>query len=258
MSNEHLDFVKIRTKEAALSSYRNYNNNVPRHLSKVEFLALQNLRKNKNIVIQKSDKGKSVVVVDKADYLDKLENLLNDTRKFEKINLKYDGILNFAINQEKRIDSILKKLVASNSISEETRRFLKPVGTRPGIMHGLCKVHKDIIDNCPPFRSILSAINTLTYKLANFLVPILKSLTSNEYMVKDSFAFAEEIVEQDSEFFMGSLDVDILFTNILLEETIDICTYTLFENMEKIEGLSKLEFKELLSLATKESDFIFN
>ena len=50
LSNEHLDFVKIRTKEAALSSYRNYSNNVPRHLSKVEFLALQNLRKNKNIV----------------------------------------------------------------------------------------------------------------------------------------------------------------------------------------------------------------
>ena len=124
-------------------------------------------------------------------------------------------------------------------------------------MYGLCKVHKDIIDNCPNFRPILSAINTLSYKLANFLVPILKSLTSNEYTVKDSFAFAEEIVEQDSEFFMGSLDVDSLFTNISLEETIDICTNTLFENMEKV-GLSKIEFKELLSLATKESYFTFN
>ena len=69
-------------------------------------------------------------------------------------------------------------------------------------MYGLCKVHKDI-DNCPPFRSILSAINTPTYKLAKFRVPILKSLTSNEYTVKDSFAFAEETVEhsEDSEFF---------------------------------------------------------
>ena len=49
---------------------------------------------------------------------------------------------------------------------------------------------------------------TLTYKLAKFLVPTLKYLTSNECRVKDSFAFAEEIVEQDSEIFMGSLDVD--------------------------------------------------
>ena len=138
LSNEDLDFVKTRTKEAALSSYGNYNNNVPQHISKEECLALQNLRKNKDIVIQKSDKGNSVVIVDKADYLDKMENLLNDTHKFEKINLKNDGILNFAVNQEKRVDNILKELVAANSISEETRKFFKPVGTRPGIIYGLC------------------------------------------------------------------------------------------------------------------------
>ena len=36
-------------------------------------------------------------------------------------------ILNFAVNQEKRVDSILKKLVATNSLSEETRKSLKPV-----------------------------------------------------------------------------------------------------------------------------------
>ena len=109
--------------------------------------------------------------------------------------------------KKKRVDNFLKKLVASNSIFEETKRSLKQVGTRSGIMYGLCKVQKDTIDNCPLFRPILSAINTPTYKLAKFLVPILKSSTSNECTLKDSFAFAEEIVEQDSEFFMGSLDM---------------------------------------------------
>ena len=43
-----------------------------------------------------------------------MENLLNGTQKFEKNNLKNDGILNFAINQEKHVDNILKKLVASS------------------------------------------------------------------------------------------------------------------------------------------------
>ena len=47
------------------------------------------------------------MVVNKADYLDKIDNLLNDRQKFEKINLKNDGILNFAINQEKRVGNIL-------------------------------------------------------------------------------------------------------------------------------------------------------
>ena len=131
MSNEDLDFVKTRTKDAALSCYRNYNNNLPRYFSNEEFLALQNLRTNKNIAIQKSDQGNSVVIADKVDYLDKMENLLNDTRKLENINLKDYGILNFSFNQEKYVDNILKELVASNSISEETRRSLKPVTTKP-------------------------------------------------------------------------------------------------------------------------------
>ena len=131
LSNEDLDFVKTRTKDAALSCYRNYNNNLPRYFSNEEFLALQNLRKNKNIAIQKSDQGNSVGIADKVDYLDKMENLLNDTRKLENINLKDYGILNFSFNQEKYVDNILKELVASNSISEETRRSLKPVATKP-------------------------------------------------------------------------------------------------------------------------------
>ena len=49
-----------------------------------------------------------------------------------------------------------------------------------------------------------------------------------------------------------------LFTNILLEETIEICTNELFKESATDEGLSKTEFKELLSLATKDSHFIFD
>ena len=104
-----------------------------------------------------------------------MENLLNDTRKFEKKNnLKNDEILNFPVNKEKPVENICKKLVASNSISEETRRSLRLFGTRPGIVYGLCKVHIDILNNCPPFGPILSASNTPTYKFAKFLVPVLK------------------------------------------------------------------------------------
>ena len=65
--NEDLDFVNTKTKEAVLSSYRSYNNNVPQSLSKEEFNSLQNLSKNKNLIIQKSDN--SVVIVQRRDYL---------------------------------------------------------------------------------------------------------------------------------------------------------------------------------------------
>lgn len=35
------------------------------------------------------------MIVDKADYLDRMLILLSDTRKFEKINIKNEGILSF-------------------------------------------------------------------------------------------------------------------------------------------------------------------
>lgn len=63
-----------------------------------------------------------------------MENHLNDLHEVEKNYLKNDEFLSFAVNHERRVDSISKKLVASNSISEETRRSQKPVRTKPGII----------------------------------------------------------------------------------------------------------------------------
>ena len=95
-------------------------------------------------------------------------------------------------------------------------------------------------------------------KHAKFLVPKLPSLTFNKFTVKDSFAFTEEIVHQDSKLFMGSFDVDSLFTNIPLKETINICTKFLYKGVDIIEGINKYEFENVFSLATQESYFMFN
>ena len=75
--------------------------------------------------------------------------------------------------------------------------------------------------------------------------------------MKDLFAFVEEMVQKDSDFFMVSQDVDSVLTNLPLHETIDICTNALFKSREKVR-VSKIEFKELFSLATKKSYFIYN
>ena len=65
-----------------------------------------------------------------------MENLLSDQRKFEKVTLKNDAFLNFVVKQEKNIDTIFNDLVDSNSMSKEMHQFVKPFGTRPGIMYG--------------------------------------------------------------------------------------------------------------------------
>ena len=48
-------------------------------------------RKNKNITIQKADKGNSVVIINRTIYILKMEELLSDRSKFTKVefNSKY-------------------------------------------------------------------------------------------------------------------------------------------------------------------------
>ena len=184
--------------------------------------------------------------------------ILSDLNKFEKVSIK-KRTLNFSINHEKNINNYLKRLEKSGTLSTEQYKKIKAVGSRPGILYGLCKVHKAITDVCSPFTSIFSAIGTPSYELAKFLVPKLSLITFNEFTVKYFFAFAEEIVHQDGKLFMGSLDVNTLFTNIPpLEETINLSTNLLYNNKDVIEGTNKSKFKNLLSLATQESHFTFN
>ena len=168
------------------------------------------------------------------------------------------GILNFSINHDKNINNFFNRLEKSGSLTTEQYKKIKTVGSRLGILYRLRKVHKTIIDVCPPFRPIFSAIETTSYKLARFLFTKLSSIMFNEFTVKYSFAFGEEILHQGSKLFMGSLDVDSFFTNIPLKETINIGASLLYNNKDFKEGIKKSKFKNLLSLATQESCLIFN
>ena len=117
-------------------------------------------------------------------------------------------------------------------------------------------ITKILINGLPPLRLILSTIATPTYKLTKFLVPLLSDTTQNEFTVKDSFTFVDEILTQNSDLYMASLDVDALFTNIPLDETIDICVKKLFKTPDtSVKGIIKNDFCDLLNLATKESFF---
>ena len=65
LSRDNLDHIKTKIKDLALTSFCNYNANIPQHLSNEEFEALKNLSANCNLIIQKVDKGNSFVLVEK-------------------------------------------------------------------------------------------------------------------------------------------------------------------------------------------------
>ena len=57
---------------------------------------------------------------------------------------------------------------------------------------------------------------------------------------------------------MASLDVDSLFTNVLLDETIEICVNELFKSHQTVSDLNKQQVLNMLSLTTKENFILFD
>ena len=159
---------------------------------------------------------------------------------------------------KKSLKDIIKPLCQKECLTKKEYDSIYPTGSRLGILYRSAKVHKPIIDNCPSFWPILSAIDTLTYILAKFLVPILSSLTVNEFTVHDSFSFAEEVPNFDADCIMASLNVESLLTNIPLDEIRENCINNLFSNNDTDHNFIKKDLEELLKFVSYESFFTFD
>ena len=57
---------------------------------------------------------------------------------------------------------------------------------------------------------------------------------------------------------MASFDVESLFTNISLQETIDLCVENLFQDRTHVDNLLKDSFRELLTRTMSESLILFD
>ena len=78
--------IKSKLLDTAFTSYNFFQRKRPvSNLSEAELNALENLTKNKNLVIQKADKGNTVVIINKNDYKTKIQNILSDSTKFKKL-----------------------------------------------------------------------------------------------------------------------------------------------------------------------------
>ena len=111
-------------------------------------------------------------------------------------------------------------------------RDLSPQGSKAGILYGLPKVHKV---NCPA-RPIMVSYWYIqyNYSLAKFLAPMLQPLASNQYTVHSSFSFVKGIIDFNfsPNTVMVSFDVVSLFTNIPLDETVNIILDNLFSETD--------------------------
>ena len=97
----------------------------------------------------------------------------------------------------------------------------------------------------------MSHIYWYLQKWAKYSVPLLKPFSSNNYAVKGSFDFTKDNTQQSSNFFMASFDVDSLFTNVPLNEIIEIRVNELFKSSQTASGFNRQKVLEMCSLTTK-------
>ena len=65
---------------------------------------------------------------------------------------------------------------------------------------------------------------------------MLEPIKTDEYTIKDSFTYAGELQHFDSKLVMSSFDKESLFTNIPLQEAIDLCVENLLKDRTHIDN----------------------
>ena len=214
------------------------------HRNCVLHKTLKNLSKDNEIKICKFDKGKGIAILDSSDYYSKLDSIALDQSKFIQINqnIKVHPI----ISKEKSVTYFIRKYL-KNYDSEVIRKLISS-GSKPGRIYGLVKLHK----NNYPLCLVISMIDLPEYELAKFMDFLIKPLVPNKYMLSSTDDFLMKLNNSNisSDDKLVSFDVVSLFTNIPLNETINIIADYVFsdENIQK-PLMEKHIFVKLLRLA---------
>ncbi|CAH8616866.1 unnamed protein product [Schistosoma rodhaini] len=221
-------------------------------LTKKHKEAISELINDENLIITKPDKGTGTVLLNRNDYIDKMNNILNDHRKFQKLNNQKD--VDNKIENE--LTRSLKKLRDQQIIPPDIYESIKPIGTHLPRLYGLPKVHKRDI----PLKPILDMYDSPYHTVAKWLVTVLKPLHKQlvKHCIKDVFQFVEKIKNINIKGLkMMSFDVTSFFTNVPFRETVEYICEQLREQ-EVVTTIPVETIKELLLKCTMNAHFKFN
>ena len=150
---------------------------------------LRNLRKNKDIIITKPNKGNGVVIFDQKHHDNAVRKIISDPSKFEEVN--EDPTL----QREASLQSFLHKLKQKNFFNKNEYNRLHLSGSAPTLIYGTTKVHKfSSGDSFSKLRPFVSFIGSFNYNVACFLCDLLSPLVPKDYSCKDSFHLSISII----------------------------------------------------------------
>ena len=209
------------------------------NIMREEAKAIQEVKRDKERVILTADKGVSMVVMDKEEYIQKSEELLHQPSYKE---LPSDP----TTKHKNRLISILKSIKSEGGIDNTTYKRLYPMGAGSPKYYGLPKIHKQGV----PLRPIISSRGSATYESAKELAKILKPLVGKSpYHVQNNKDFLDSIkdIKIKPEECIMSYDVSALFTSIPIEPAINIIEKHLKEGKD-LHSRTNMKIQHIISL----------
>ena len=252
--NKTLDTALCRIREELINEC-SYKQNKHDNLTRKERKALNELIHNPHLVINKADKGNTVVVKNRQDYIKNAKTHLNNPQVYNKLQQDPTHTLKEKIIQK------LDKLKHQGFLQNQWYEFCYPPEThRTSTLYFLKKIHK----NPPGIRPIVSSCGSITENISAFidhwLQPYVKQLPS---YIQNSTSFIKTIEREKfpPNCILASIDVSSLYTNIPHEEGIE--SLTLFLN-DKTQSYKHPEqptpqiLTELANIVLKNNAFEFN
>ena len=129
--------------------------------------ALKRLKTYENIVILPAGKGRVTVVIDKIDYNDKMDSLVNDKQTYEVLKRDPTPAL------QRKLNNKLLTLKKTDKIDFRRYNRLRCSVPQPPKLYRLPKLHKPNI----PMRPKVSFCGSPTFQLSKYLTNVLKPLT---------------------------------------------------------------------------------
>ena len=222
------------------------------------FKNLKSIINDPNRVVISGDKDSSVVVMDKDDYVRKMTEMIDQGI----IDGVYEETTDETLDDLKHFQDFLYR----NFKKYEKYKKMYPSSHQPAKLYGTAKTHKfennqQITVENLKFRPIIAQTGTCLYSSAQVISEYLKPLyTNNEYIISNTQDFADIIraqptLQQNEEYI--SYDVESLFTNVPIKDTIDFIINEIYTEMKLKPICTKLIMKRLLLKLSSESTFMF-
>lgn len=245
------DILRARATNIVTNYYHNSQNLPPSPFNTIFNKTKIFLKSHPDLYILQSDKGGCTVAINREDYIQKTQELLQDN--FTYTQLTRDP----TTSTQTTHNNLIKSLKAKKEISEIEAKSLIIYNASCPKLYCLPKVHKPNI----PLRPIVSSINSVTYNLSKFLSKILQTAfqDSTNYNIKDTFTFVNTIngFHLPDNHILISLDVVSLFTNIPLNLIKEILRQK-WDIITPHTSLSRESFLKLIDFTFNNTYFSFN